>query len=159
MRLIVLSLAVVAVSVASVFLVGWLLPATREGRAEIIIAAPPQRVRNVIADVEAQTQWRDVAAVTRTEDGWVEVTARGERIAFVVEEMGQQRIRLGFSSDAGYSGVWEAVLEDVPGGTRMAVLEQATVPSPVGRILARLMFDPIDFAPTYLMALKTRVET
>ena len=84
-----------------VVLVGWLLPATREGRAETVIAAPPARIVAVIADVAAQPGWRDgIAAVERTGDGWVEVTARGERISFVTEEMGETRIRLRFASDA-----------------------------------------------------------
>ena len=142
-----------------VVLVGWLLPATREGRAEAVIAASPARIVAVIADVEAQAEWRaGIAAVERTADGWVEVTARGERISFVTDEMGAARIRLRFASDAGYSGSWEAVLLPEGEGTRIAVVERAEVPSPLGRILARLFFDPEAFAATYLAALKARVE-
>ncbi|PLL14383.1 hypothetical protein C0V75_02805 [Tabrizicola sp. TH137] len=142
-----------------VFLVGWLLPATREGRAEVVIAAPPAQIVAVIADVEAQAAWRaGIAAVERTGDGWTEVTARGERISFVAEEMGEARIRLRFASDAGYSGTWEAVLVPDGDGTRISVVERAEVPSPLGRILARLFFDPEAFATTYLAALKSRVE-
>lgn len=142
-----------------VVLVGWLLPATREGRAEAVIAAPPARIVAVIADVEAQPDWREgIAAVERTAEGWVEVTARGERISFVTEEMGAARVRLRFLSDAGYSGTWEAVLAPADEGTRIAVVERAVVPSPLGRILARLFFDPEAFATRYLAALKTRAE-
>jgi hypothetical protein len=158
MRILVLSLAILLVLAALVLLIGWLLPATREGRAETVIAAPPDRVLAVIADVEAQSEWREVGEVTRTAEGWEEVTARGERIAFVAEEMTETRIRLRFTSDAGYTGEWEAVLEPVAEGTRLEVVERATVPSAVGRILSRLMFDPGAFATTYLAALKTRVE-
>lgn len=142
-----------------VFLVGWLLPATREGRAEVVIAAPPAQIVAVIADVEAQAAWRaGIAAVERTGEGWTEVTARGERISFVAEEMGEARIRLRFASDAGYSGTWEAVLVPEGDGTRISVVERAEVPAPLGRILARLFFDPEAFATTYLAALKSRVE-
>ena len=142
-----------------VLLMGWLLPATREGRAEVVIAAPASRIVAVIADVEAQTDWREgIATVERTAEGWVEVTARGERIAFAAEEMGEARVRLRFASDAGYSGEWEAVLTPEGTGTRIAVVERAVVPSPLGRILARLFFDPEAFATTYLAALKARVE-
>lgn len=142
-----------------VFLAGWLLPATREGRAEVVIAAPPAQIVAVIADVEAQASWRaGIAAVERTGDGWTEVTARGERISFLAEEMGEARIRLRFASDAGYSGTWEAVLVPEGDGTRISVVERAEVPSPLGRILARLFFDPQAFATRYLAALKSRVE-
>lgn len=158
MRILILSVAVLLLLVALLLLIGWLLPATREGRAERVIAAPPDRVLAVIADVEAQPEWREVGSVTRTAEGWEEVMARGERIAFVAEEMTEARIRLRFSSDAGYTGEWQADLEPVAGGTRIAVVERATVPSPLGRIISRLMFDPGAFATTYLAALKARVE-
>jgi hypothetical protein len=158
MRILILSLAVLLLLVALVFLAGWLLPATREGRAETVIAAPPDRILAVIAAVEAQPDWREVGTVTRTADGWEEVTPHGERIAFVADEMTEARIRLRFTSDAGYTGAWEAELAPVAAGTRIAVVERATVPAPLGRIISRLMFDPGAFATTYLAALKARVE-
>ncbi len=158
MRILVLSLAGLALLAGLVFLIGALLPATREGHAATTIAAPPERVLAVIADVEAQPEWRDVRSVARTPEGWVEVTPRGERIAFLAEEMSVAQIRLRFSSEAGYSGEWHAVLGPAAGGTRIGVIERATVPSPLGRILARLMFDPEAFAIGYLAALKARVE-
>lgn len=159
MRFLIWSLVALAVLGVVVLAVGWLLPAAREGRAEVVIAAPAARIVAVIAEVEAQPEWREgIASVTRTAEGWVEVTARGERISFVADEMGEARLRLRFLSDAGYSGTWEAVLTPADGGTRIAVVERAEVPSPLGRIFARLFFDPEAFATTYLAALKARVE-
>lgn len=159
MRFLVWSVAAVVLLAGVVFLVGWLLPAAREGRAEAVIAAPAAAVVAVIADVEAQVGWRTgIAAVERTAGGWVEVTARGERITFVAEEMGEARVQLSFASDAGYSGTWEAVLTPEGQGSRIAVVERAVVPSPLGRILALLFFDPEQFDTTYLAALKARVE-
>lgn len=163
MRIVIWGFVALLVLAGLVGLVGWLLPATRERRAETVIAAPPVRIVAVIADVEAQAAWRaGIAAVERTAEGWVEVrgkgAGRGERITFVAEEMGEARIRLRFASDAGYSGSWQAVLMPEGDGTRIAVVERAEVPSPLGRILARLFFDPQAFATTYLAALKARVE-
>lgn len=158
MRMLILFIAAVPILAALILLIGWLLPETREGRAETTIKAPPDLVLAVIADVETQPEWRDVGTVTRTEAGWFEVTARGEQIDFVSDEMSVDRIRLRFTSDAGYSGEWEALLEPVSGGTRIAVVERATVPSPLGRIIARLVFDPTAFATEYLASLKAHVE-
>ncbi|MGL5012167.1 MAG: hypothetical protein ACRC6I_20055, partial [Paracoccaceae bacterium] len=113
----------------------------------------------VLQDVEAQPDWRaDVKSVTRSATGWVEVTSRGETITFTTEEMTTTRIRLRFTSDAGYSGHWHALLEPVPDGTRITAIESASIPSPLGRIIARLLFDPKAFAETYLAALKARAE-
>jgi hypothetical protein len=159
MRFLVWIGAVLFLLAGLVLLLGWLLLPTREGRAETVISATPAQIVAVITDVDAQTEWRQgISAVERTAEGWVEVTARGERISFMAEEMGEARIRLRFASDAGYSGSWEAVLTPETGGTRIAVVERAEIPSPIGRILARLFFDPEAFATTYLAALKAQVE-
>lgn len=159
MRILLFSAASLLVLLLLVLIAGWLLPATREGRAEAVIAAPPERILAVIADVEAQPEWRGgIASVTREGAGWREVTARGETITFTPVEMGEARIHLTFTSSAGYSGEWLADLAAVEGGTRIAVVERATVPSPAGRIISRLLFDPGTFATTYLEALKARAE-
>lgn len=159
MRLILWLLAGLALLVAALFLTGSLLPAAREGRAGITIAAPPGRVLALIEAVEQQPDWREgLARVTRTPQGWVETTARGEEITFTPEEMTEARIRLRFTSSAGYQGTWEATLTPVPEGTRIDVVERAEIASPLGRILARLFFNPEAFATTYLQALKARSE-
>lgn len=143
----------------SLLVLGWLLPPTREGRAEILINAPPSRVLAVIADVEAQPEWRpSVTSVQRDATGWIENTSRGERVTFNPVTMSETRIHLRFNSDAGYSGEWIADLTAELSGTRIAVVERATIPSPLGRLLARAFFDPEAFATTYLQALMARSE-
>jgi hypothetical protein len=59
-----------------------------------------------------------------------------------------------FESTYGYHGQWEGRLVPTPsGGTHIFVTEQATTPAPIGRILARLFFNPEAFAKAYLDAL------
>lgn len=56
-----------------------------------------------------------------------------------------------FESTRGYTGQWQADLATTgAGGTRLTVTEQATTPSPLGRVLSRLFFDPEAFAAAYL---------
>lgn len=159
MKTALLFVCILLILALGLFAVGMLLPATREGRAEAVIAAPPERVLAVIADVEAQPQWRaGLASVRRDGDGWTETTDRGEVIRFTAPRMDAGQVVLRFDSSAGYSGTWEAVLTPEAQGTRIAVVERATIPAPLRRIIARLLFDPDAFATTYLAALKARSE-
>ena len=159
MRFVIWSVAGGLLLIGTVFAVGWLLPPGREGRAEVVIDATPRQVLDVILAVEAQPEWRaGIATVMPGPDGWAEVTERGERITFVVEQADESQVRLRFSSDAGYSGRWDATLTPEGKSTRIAVVERAEVPSPIGRILARIFFDPDAFAADYLAALKARSE-
>lgn len=146
---------------AAVVVAGYTLPATREGAAARTFTAPPELVRGTILDIDSQPAWRArVVAIERvSDDDWTEITADGERIAFRLRDNTDARIALEFSSSRGYTGRWDAETASSPsGGTTLSVREQATTPSPMGRILSRLFFDPQAFAATYLDELSAEVE-
>ncbi|MDQ0423369.1 uncharacterized protein YndB with AHSA1/START domain [Peteryoungia aggregata LMG 23059] len=158
--LLILSLTLIGLA-ALVFVAGLFLPPTREGRAATEIAVPPERVAAVITDVARQPEWRDGLASIEVEvdgDGWVETTTRGEVIRFAWAERQPLKLALTFRSDAGYHGSWQADLQPQASGTRVTVVERATIDNPLGRIIARFMFDPQAFAARYLQALKTEAE-
>lgn len=135
------------------------LPPTREGRAALDIAAPPQDIVAVIEDVEDQPRWRgQLAGITRTADGWEEQTMGGERIRFRWTFRSGERLELVFESSAGYSGQWMATLAPTRKGTLVSVVEHATIANPFARLIARVFFDPDKFATQYLEELKLRVE-
>lgn len=144
----------------ALLLTGYLLPVTREGTATRTFDAPSDLVRRTILDIDSQPAWRArVVAIDRSSgDGWTEVTADGERVAFRLVDDVDTKITLEFASNRGYTGRWDADIAANPsGGTRLNVREQATTPSPVGRILSRLFFDPEAFAATYLDDLAAEV--
>lgn len=155
---IVLTAALAAVAVIGLA-VGYMLPAARTGRAERVIAAPQHVIMAVIADVEAQAEWRsDVRSIELEGERWVETTTSGERIHFAWAARDANQLTLGFESDRGYTGSWQAVFSAVPGGTQLVVEEQAVIPGPVGRLMARVLLDPAAFSRRYLDALAIRVE-
>ena len=136
-----------------IVLVGFALPATREGAASRVIAANPELVRRTILDAESQPAWRPrvAAVVRRSADAWTETTVDGETIAFRRLASADEDIRLAFESTRGYSGEWRGRISAASGGgARLDVVERATTPAPVGRILSRLFFDPAAFAAAYL---------
>lgn len=154
-------IAVIALGLAaSIVVAGFLLPQTRSGTSSRTIDAAPDLVRATILDVESQPSWRPrIKTVVREPGGgWTEVTADGERIGFRLLEDSDRRITLQFESNRGYTGRWAADLAPAgAGGTRLTVVEEATTPSPIGRILSRLFFDPKAFATAYLDALSAEV--
>lgn len=159
MRFLAISAVGMIALIGAVWLVGMMLPATRVGRIEGRIAAPPAAILATIRAVEDQPQWRaDVARVARTGAGWFETTKRGQVITFTPEEMTEQRIRLRFASDAGFGGLWQADLRADGAGTIITIAETVTIPSPIGRIFSRIFFNPQEFATTYLAELTARVE-
>jgi hypothetical protein len=159
MRFLTIFAAAIIALISVIWLIGMMLPTARVARIEGRVAAPPAAILATIRAVEDQPQWRaDVARVARTPEGWTETTKRGQVIAFTPEEMTEQRIRLRFASQAGFSGVWQADLRAEGGGTIISIEERVTTPSAFGRIMSRLFFNPQHFATTYLAELTARVE-
>ena len=153
-------LAGCATLAGAVVLTGLLLPQTRAATLTRDLTAPPDVVRAVILDAASQPAWR--AGVEAVEPGgpgtWTEIRADGERIDFALATDTPDGIGLTFASDRGYTGVWTARIAAEGTGTRLTVTEEATTPSPIGRILARLFFDPEAFAAAYLDDLGAETE-
>jgi Na+-translocating ferredoxin:NAD+ oxidoreductase RnfG subunit len=146
-----------------ILLIGYALPPMRQGSAERVIHASPERVHAAVLDVTRQPEWRaSVQSVEVKDAGWIETTTKGERVTFAIAENTPSRITLQFQSTYGYHGTWDGVLtpvmQDGQTLTRLNVTETAITPRPLGRILSRLFFDPEAFSRTYLDALQTHVQ-
>lgn len=142
--------------VCLVLVAGLVMPATRIGKVDRVVAATPAQLASVILDKHSQPAWRtDLAKVEmKTANTWTETTQRGEVITFELTRREANLIHMRFESSYGYHGQWEGRLVPTPnGGTHIFMTEQATTPSPIGRILARLFFNPQAFANAYLDAL------
>lgn len=150
----------VLLTLVGLALTGCMLPATRERSDTRIFDAPPELARRTILDIDSQPSWRArvVAIDRRSDECRTEVIADGERVAFRLLDDVDTKITLEFSSSRGYTGRWDADIAGNPsGGTTLHVTEQATTPSPIGRILSWLFFDPEAFAATNLDELAVEV--
>jgi hypothetical protein len=158
MRYLYLSLGLLAVMSMAVVIVGFLLPPARQGTSERMLPATPARVAETLLEVESQPGWRGgIAEVDITPDWWIERTDRGETISFRIAQRSDQLIELTFESSRGYHGSWKGELLGQDEGTLLRVTETAVTPSPFGRILSRLFFDPEIYARQYLDALAAEV--
>lgn len=154
-----MTVIVVASAMAVLAAVAVMLPATRQGQADIVINAPPERIIVVLEDVQAQKLWRaQVADVSLHHAGWTETKKGGEKIDFRWTLLGENRAELSFKSEAGYSGSWVATFVPVPQGIEIKATETVTIPNPFARLIARIFFDPAAFSRAYLEELKIEVE-
>ncbi len=143
MRILTYGIGLIAAAALAVVVIGFLLPATRQGASERLLAAPPAQVAETLLDVASQPGWRSgIVSVEPTADGWTERTDQGEAIAFRLVRNQPDLIELSFESSRGYHGTWQGVLAPQEGGTLLQITETAVTPSPIGRILSRLFFDP-----------------
>lgn len=141
---------------ALVVLIGLLLPATRTGKVDRVVDATPAQLAAVILDKASQPTWRPSLAKVevKSQTTWTEITQSGEVIAFELTAQTAETIQMRFNSSYDYQGQWEGRFVSTPtGGTHIFVTEQATTPSPIGRIFSRLFFNPEAFADAYLDAL------
>ena len=139
-----------------IILAGFLLPATRTGQVDRVVNVPPTQLTSVILDRASQSKWRPDLAKVEIESAtrWTETTTRGEVIRFELTRQDARLIQMRFEGGYGYQGQWEGrLVPTASGGTHIFVTEQVTTPSPFGRILARLFFNPEAFAYNYLDAL------
>lgn len=153
MGYVVYALAAVLVLLGTAWGYGTWLPRERQGSAAAICGSTPEVLHRTLTDVEGQTDWRSkVKLVEVLPDGsWIETQTSGETIRFEWMEIGQSQARMRFSSAAGYKGVWVGSWNAIdPTRTEIQVTETVVIDNPLMRVASRLMFDPEEFAKSYL---------
>ncbi|HZF98882.1 MAG TPA: SRPBCC family protein [Pseudoxanthomonas sp.] len=157
MKPILVVLGIAALAIVAVAGGGLMLPEVRQNASGRLIAAPSHAVRDLLLDVSSQAEWRrNIASVTVSDQGWAEHTRDGEAITFRILEQTARTIRFEFASSRGYTGTWTGHIVPIGAGeTRLEISERVSTPSPVGRILSRLFFDPDAFADRYLDELES----
>lgn len=157
MKFLLYVLIVPAAIFVGVYTLGYTLAPVRSGTSSMACDASAKDLLATMLDVESQPTWRKgLASVQRTNkaSGWVEKTHQGEETNFSLIDANDRSVSMSFVSDRGYSGKWRAEL--VPQSTtrtKITAKEEVTVESPIGRVVSRLLFDPEEFASSYLSEL------
>jgi hypothetical protein len=140
-----------------VYFYGYTLEPVRSGTVSKECDASARDLLVTMLDVESQPKWRKgLASVQRTNEStaWVEKTQQGEEITFSLIDANVRSVSMSFVSDRGYSGKWSAELvQQSPTRTKLTVKEEVTLESPIGRVISRILFNPEEFASTYLTEL------
>ncbi len=139
-----LALAITPVALlAAALAIGHRLPREIRTEARLDLPSPPETVWAVLTDVDAIPTWRpDLVAVERLPASgdvvrWVEVGPRTRLAVERVEAVAPERLVIRTAS-AGPERSWIYTLLPVVEGTRLTVVEERVVSSPLARVVLRL---------------------
>jgi uncharacterized protein YndB with AHSA1/START domain len=130
-----------------VVLTGLLLPPEHTAAVTATYRASPDAVWRAVTDLDGLPAWRpDVDRVERLdEDGgplrWREHSRYGAVTYQATESVPRRRFAARIvDEDLPYGGTWTWILEPAGDGTRLTVVEEGLVHSPVFRALSRFVF-------------------
>lgn len=152
--------AVLALLVGVVALIGSRLPRTHVASRSIVLRRSPQDVYKVVRDFESAPKWRkdlrhvaiDVRAggpVNFREDG-----ADGSvNYALVKDVPGETIVTRILDTDLGYSGQWTYTFAPESGGTRVTIREDGEVSNVIFRFMSHYVFGQTATIDSYLKSL------
>lgn len=159
-------LAVLALLVAGIAIIGMFLPQRHQATRTVRLNAPPESIFAVITDVERYPKWRhDVREVMLLADSpgvvrFREAGRHGTVTYRVVESEPPRRwvVRIDDPS-LPYGGSWTYVLEPAGSGTSLTITEDGEVYNPIFRFLSRTAFSTAATIDAYQAALRAKVDT
>lgn len=125
------------------FLLGMMISPQQQATRVELIKAPPEEVWRALSDLSRQTEWRkDLKSMQLKDDDdgmrWVEQPLRGRKVTLrKLKEVPQKEIVVQLEHGTEVVGTRQAVLNNVPGGTRVTFVETARIKSPLGRFRAQ----------------------
>lgn len=134
MKIALIILAVFVVSIATVAIVGAMLPKEHSATRSAVVRKPPREVYAVI---------RELASTPAYE--------------IVEDQPGQRLVSRIADKNLPYSGSWTYQLEAVPEGTRLTITENGEVYNPIFRFMSRFVFGHTSTMEQYLSSLQKRL--
>lgn len=157
-------LGVVVLLVVSMSVVGAFQPAEHEASGSVVIAKPIGEVWAVLTDVKSHPQWRqDIKRVapSPSADGrehWFECDEHDGCMELVTTELEAPRKWVRQIPPGGpFHGSWTHLLEEVPGGTKVTIVEKGVVPNPFFRFVSTFMLGHTYSLQQFLAQLAARM--
>jgi|SRR5579862_8341500 len=160
-----LAAAGVALLVASIFVVGLMLPTGHRASQTIVLAAAPPVVFAVITDFARTPEWRtDLKQVEMLppETGRTRFREAGSQgaITYRVEMMEPPSRLVTRIADPSlpFGGTWTFELRPNGAGTELTITEDGEVYNPIFRFMSKVIFSPTETIEKYQKNLKRRVD-
>ena len=158
-----IGLGILCLIVLVVVAVGYALPVGHVASREATFAQPPERVFEVLTDVERYPKWRsDVNAVEVLAAGppkrWRERGSNGDITFELVEARPPARLVSRIAdTDLAFGGTWTYELVGEGSGSRLTITERGEVYNPVFRFMSRFVFGHSATMEQFLADLKKHV--
>jgi uncharacterized protein YndB with AHSA1/START domain len=165
MKLLLIVGGLVLALVVVVLVVGWLLPVKHKASRAATFAATPERVWQLITDIDSFPGWRgDVKAVTRLPDRdghivWVEEGRNGRMKMEVDRSEPPRRLVTRIADpDLPFGGTWTYLISPAPNGTTLTITEDGEVYNPIFRFMSRFVFGHEATMAAYLSAAQKQLK-
>jgi hypothetical protein len=145
MKWVIITLAVLAVLIALIYLIGYWLPVKHTASIQYTFAKNSQEeVWNSITSFKEYPRWRSGLRNLQPIDdhNWKETNSHGDVIMYYGEVVapGKRFVSRIMSKELPYGGSWTYNIEQVQGGAQLTITENGEVYNPVFRFMSRYFF-------------------
>jgi hypothetical protein len=163
MKWLLIVVAVLALIIGAVFLVGAMLPQSHIASVRATYAQPPEVVYGVISDVGSAASWRPEVEKVEILSGpdeplrWRETSSFGE-ITFSRQAAEPPARIVAHIDDAGgaFGGTWTYEIAPAPAGSTLTLTEAGEVYNPLFRFLSKFVFGHYGTMESYAKSLGER---
>ncbi|HSM46229.1 MAG TPA: SRPBCC family protein [Draconibacterium sp.] len=145
---------------ALAFAIGLFLPKQREFVKTATFKSSPEKVFQIVTDVENQLSWRsDVQEINIIdEDTWTEVPKKGTPITFKTkQEIQNQLFEIEIIEPKSFDGYWIGTFEQTTTGTKVVFKEVITIENPFFRVMSSIFVDLDQTMEVYMTNLKNKL--
>lgn len=145
---------------ALVFVIGLFLPKQREFVKTATFKSSPEKVFQIVTDVENQVSWRsDVQEINIIdEDTWTEVPKKGTPITFKTkQEIQDQLFEIEIIEPKSFDGYWIGTFEQTTTGTKVVFKEVISIENPFFRVMSSIFVDLDQTMEIYMTNLKNKL--
>ena len=160
MKLFLIIVAVVFALIATVLVIGALLPKSHVASRQIVLHRSPDEVYQAVRDFAAAPNWRpdlERVEMIATTDNHIRFREYGEHgpitYDLVEDRPGEKIVTRIADVDLGYSGAWTYTFTKEAAGTRVQITEAGEVSNILFRFVSRFIFGHTSTMEKYLTAL------